>query len=367
MKSTARSVCWIVLGLVWANSSPSALGDDNTPIAFVELVCKSSKAATPQEEDQCLKAVKLALLEKYIASLGPERKPLVTARKEELAASIDTCLDNVVTRSKQFDTKTKTLTLAAQGDINTGRINQIIDGGAAVGAEKNPIVFIFVARRQQEVESKGPKVTTGSQETKSAEKNASEQSRPGETTVAAADKSSQAVSTISSVTRTADRIVYALEDNAKAGIDRTISKVLVDRGFDVVPASELLGVSKGDFDPDKIQKDFETSSQFTLEHQRMATRVCREAGAPMLAYGTLTLGVKSIDPANGRNTIVNVIVDAVVLDCRKPLTIKVGSIGALQVNGVGADQTEAETAALDLAATKAANVLADQLRNRGIR
>ena len=367
MRLTIPSIGWIVLGLAWASWTPPALGDDNSPIASVEVLCKSPKGASSDEEAQGLQAVKLALLDKYIASLGPERKPLVAARRGELVAALDGCLENVTTRSKQFDKKTQTLTLAAQGDINTGRINQLIDAGAAPAGEKNPIVFIFVARRQLEVESKGAKVTTASQEMKSAEKNASEQSKSGEATVATADKNSQAVSSISSVTRTADRIVYALEDNAKAGIDRAMSKVFVDRGFDVVPASDLIEPSKGAFDPDKLQRDFETSSQFTLEHQRMATRVCREAGAPMLAYGTLTIAVKAIDPLNSRNTLVNVIVDAVVMDCRKPLSIKVGSIGALQVNGVGADQTEAETAALEIAATKAAGVLADQLRNRGIR
>ena len=239
MRPTIPSICWIVLGLAWVSWATPALADDNSPIAAVDLVCKSPKGATPEEEAQALQAVKLPLLDKYIASLGPERKPLVAARRGDLEASLDGCLENVTTRSKQFDKKTQTLTLAAQGDINTGRINQIIDAAAAPAGEKNPIVFIFVARRQQEVESKGTKVTTASQEMKSAEKNASEQSKSGEATTATADKTSQAVSSISSVTRTADRIVYALEDNAKAGIDRTMSKVFVDRGFDVVPASDL--------------------------------------------------------------------------------------------------------------------------------
>jgi hypothetical protein len=367
MKAIIPSLRWIVLGLAWAGLALPAPGDDNSPIAFVELVCRSAKGASPEEEAQGLQAVKLALLDKHIASLGPERKALLAARRDELAASPDGYLENVATRSKRFDEKTKTLTLAAQADINSGRINQLIDGGTARAGEKNPIVFIFVARRQQEVESGGPKVTTASQELKSAKEESSAQSRSGQTTVATGEKRSQAVSSISTVTRTADRIVYALEDNAKAGIDRTMSKVFVDRGFDVVPASELIDPSKGEFDPDKLQKDFEGSSQFSLAHQRMATRVCREVGASLLAYGTLTIGVKATDPVNARNTVVNVIVDAQVMDCRRPLSIKVGSIGALQVNGVGADQTEAETAALDLAATKAANVLADQLRNRGIR
>ncbi len=370
MKLITRSSCWIVLGFALVGWSPLAHGADTSPIAAVEVVCKSSKGASPEEDAQGLKAVKLALLDKYIASLGAERKTQVAARRGDLAVSSDGYLENVTIRSKQFDKKTKTLTLAAQGDINDGRITQLIDAAAApVGdkGDKNPIVFIFVARRQQEVESKPAKVTTASQEMSSAQKDASEQSRSGQSTVTTGEKSSRAVSSISTVTRTTDRVVYVLEDNAKAGIDRTMSKVFVDRGFDVVPASDLVDPSKSEFDPDKLQKDFENSSQFTQEHQRMATRVCREAGAPMLAYGTLTICVKAIDPVNSRNTIVNVIVDAVVMDCRKTLSVKVGSIGALQVNGVGADQTEAETAALDIAATKAASVLADQLRNRGIR
>jgi hypothetical protein len=367
MKAVIRTARRLVFCVAWPGLILLALADDNSPISSVELVCRTSRGPSPLEEAQCMRALKLSLLEKYIASLGPERKGLVAARQQELAASIDTYLESVVVRSRQFEKKTKAFTLAAQGDINSARINQLIDGGTSASGPRNPIVFIFVARRQQEVESKGPKVTNGSQQIQTAETSTSEESKPGETTAGTAGKTSQATSTIRSVTRTADRIVYALEDNAKAGIDRTMSKVFVDRGFDTVPASELIGLSKGDFDPDKLQRDFEASSQFTLDHQRVATRVCREAGAPLLAYGTLTITAKTIDPANSRNTLVNVIVDAAVMDCRKPLTVKVGSIGALQVTGVGADQTEAETAAIDLAATKAANVLADQLRNRGIR
>ena len=151
------------------------------------------------------------------------------------------------------------------------------------------------------------------------------------------------------------------------GVQTCALPIFVDRGFDTVSAADLVDASKGLFNPDKLQKDFETSSQFSLENQRLAVRACRDAGAPMLAYGTLTIGVQRIDPVNQRNVIVNVTIDAQILDCRKSLTIKVGSIGAVQVEGVGADQTQAENAALDMAAAKAAQVLADQLRSRGIR
>jgi hypothetical protein len=346
--------------------SYSAVADDVSPVAVVELVCKSSKGPTPEEDAACLQSLKLALLDKYISSLGPERQPLVAARKAPLAAEIDTVLQNLTIRSRQFDKKTKSNTLAAQADISVAKVNQLIDVSPAPqagSADKNPIVFIFIARRQTEVETKSPKVTTGSKATQSAEMEAGSQSRGGEATTSTASRKAEATTTISSVTRTSDRIIYAIEDNAKAGIERTMSRVFVERGFDTVSAADLVDTN---FNPDKMQKDFETSSEFSLENRQLAARVCRGAGA-MLAYGTLTIGVQRIDPANQRNVIVNVIVDAVIFDCRKPLAIRVGSIGAEQVEGVGADQTQAETDALDKAASKAAQVLADQLRSRGIR
>jgi len=338
--------------------------EDTSPIAVAQLTCKGSKAACPEEEQQLVGSVKNALMEKYLESLPPERKPAVEARKAVLLSNLDRYLENFTVRSRQFDKKTRVYTLAAQADVNTTQINQLIDQGA--GGEKSPVVFIFVARRQAEVESRGPQVTTGTKETSAREAQAEARSSGGLASESSATKTSQAVTSASSETRFAERITYVLEDNAKSSIDSTISKVLVDRGFDVASAAELVDAPKGQFNPDVLQKDFETSSQFSLEHQRLATRRCREAGA-LLAYGTLTIGVKRLDPANNRNTIINVLVEAQIFDCRKPLAVKVGSIGALQVEGIGADQTQAETAAIEKAATSAANTLADQLRNRGIR
>ncbi len=353
-----------ILVICALNAGQSCNADENAPIAYTELVCKEAKGPSPTEEGQALRTVKVAMVEKYIASLGSERQALVSARRTEIVAAVDSYVENITIRSKQFDKKSKVLTLAAQGTVSKAKVDALIDSGSG---EKSPIVFIFVARRQSEVKNIGSVLETGTKDSISTTKSAAEESGKNEAVQSTGEETTAAKSSASSVTHKADKITYVLEDNAKSGIDGTISKVLVDRGFDVVPASELVGAPNGGFDADKFQKDFETSSEFTKEHQSLATRVCREAGAPMLAYGTLTIGMKKMDPVNNRNTIVNVIVDARVLDCRKQFAIKVGSIAALQVNGVGADQTEAETAALDIAAQKAATVLADQLRSRGIR
>jgi len=364
-KSKIMPVCRVVgLALGWLLCTTTR-AEETSPIAAVQLTCKGSKAASPEEEQKLVESAKNALMEKYLESLAPERKPAVETQKAVLFSNLDKYLENFTVRSREFDKNTRVYTLSAQADISATQINQLIDQGA--GGEKSQIVFIFVARRQAEVESRGPQVTTATKEMGARETQAEARSSGGQASESVATKTSQAVTSTSTETRFAERITYVLEDNAKASIDNTMSKILVDRGFDVASAAELVDASKGKFNPDVLQRDFETSSQFSLEHQRLANRVCREAGAPLLAYGTLTIGVKRLDPANNRNTIVNVRVDAQIFDCRKRLAVKAGSIGALQVEGIGADQTQAETAAIDSAATAAANTLADQLRNRGIR
>lgn len=340
-------------------------GEETKPIAVVELVCKGSKGPSADEESATVDQLKTKMLTAYFTSLGPERKIALDAKSALIFKNPDEYLRNFTPRTREFDKKTKVYTCSAQAEIDVSKVNMLIDSG--LPGDKNPIVFIFVARRQIEVETKSPKVTTGIQKISSEQKEAASQNRAGESSVSVGSKSAESVTTVSSVTKTADRVVYIVEDNAKASIDRTMTKVFVDRGFDTASAADLIEATKGVFNPDKLQKDFEVSSQFSLENQRLATKACREAGAPLLAYGTLTIGVQRPDSVNNKNVIVNVIVDAQILDCRKALTIKVGSIGALQVEGVGADQTQAENAGLALAASKAAQVLSDQLRIRGIR
>jgi len=361
-----KSFLAIVVTIQFFGLADILRSDDLSPIGAVDVSCKSAKGISPQEEASAVASLKIILIDKYIASLDPSRQAQVSARRAELVANPDAAMQNFGIRSKAFDKSKKIATLSAQADINKSKVDSLIDGNTG-GGEKNPIVFIFVARRQSEVESKGPIVKTGTKQDQGSKEEASAQNKGGVASATTSSSTTQTVTTADSVIRKADSIVYIIEDNMKAAIDRTMSKVFVDRQFDTVSAADLVEATKGAFNPDKLIKDFENSSQFTLENQRQAARACREAGAPMLAFGTLTIGVQRKDPVNNSRVLVNVIVDGQILDCRKALTIKVGSIGALQVEEPGADQTQAENAALVSAADRAANILADQLRARGIK
>lgn len=363
--------CIAVLCVTLQIAPTALLAEDTTPVALVEKLCKSSRGPTPEEDAEALRTCKISLLDKYISSLGQERQSLVSAKRAVLAADLDGTVQNYIERNRSFDKKTKLLTLSAQGNINIGKINQLIDQTQPQEPsvfKRSRILFVFAARRQDKIDTKSPNETTGSRFTKNTGQENSALSTQGKISTSSTNTSSEAVSTTSVVTRTADVINYIVENNAKASIDNAMSEVLVNRGFAIVPSEAIFTKTKGRCNPDNLIKDFETSSEFSQESKSSLMIGCRETKANMLAYGTLTIGTQRQDSVNAQNKIVNVMINAQILDCSdEDLPIKVGSIGALQVEASGADQTQAETAALKLAATKAAQVLADQLRSQGIR
>jgi hypothetical protein len=334
--------------------------------SFGSSVFKGKSSPTKAEEAMALAALKRSLLLQFINETPEPRRSLLNAKSDELVASIDIYLPQLTILDSKFDKATQTYTLVGEAEVDPVRFDKVIDRPGQSGKPEpapSNISWIFVARRQETVKEIGPKMAVGSSRLKSDEAAASASQQPGSSSVSATSKSQDATVTETAVTKTADDVVYRLEDNKKASIDAAMSKVFVDRGFDVVPASELVRLSSNTFNPDKLQADFKTSSQFSLENQQTATTLCREAGLPFLAFGALTIGVKEADPVTGM-TRVSVIIDAQVLDCRNKFVIKAGSIGALQVSALGPNQTEAETLALQRASEQAATIIADQLRQR---
>ena len=356
--------CLVFLDYLLPGQNLSAAGPVRVK-AFGSSVCKGKSSPTKVEEATALAALKRSLLLQFINETPEPRRSLLNAKSDELVASIDIYLPQLTILDSKFDKATQTYTLVGEAEVDPVRFDKVIDQPGKSGKDpaQSNISWIFVARRQETVKEIGPKVATGSSRLKSDEAAAITSQQPGSSSVSTTSKSQDATVTESAVTKTADDVVYRLEDNKKASIDAAMSKVFVDRGFDVVPASELVRLSSNTFNPDKLQADFKTSSQFSLENQQTATTLCREAGLPFLAFGALTIGVKEGDPVTGM-TRVSVIIDAQVLDCRNKFVIKAGSIGALQVSALGPNQTEAETLALQKASEQAATIIADQLRQR---
>lgn len=326
-------------------------------VVTIEIQCADPKGPSAQEEAKALDELKKIILQDYIQNSGGARQPLLAAHAAAMLQTPDQYLVGLTTSTRIYDAKSRRLTLGASAGIRIDAINRVIDQKSAA-TPAVPIVFIFVARRQQTVKEHDLAVTTGSRSGADASAVVSD-SRNG---VRAGASAGQSETTGGSTTRQADTITYEVEAQLRANIDRAMGKFFRQRGLKIIPSAELYEASDGKLDLDELQKDFRTSSEFSLKNRREITRVCRNLPKPaMLAFGTLTLGVKRLEASSGA-TVIDVMIDAQVLDCREALTEQVASIGNVRVSGAGVDQTSAERTALDVAAERAANDLVDQIK-----
>lgn len=350
-----RTILGLLAGIILslARLTAAQVGE----VVTIEIQCADPKGPSAQEEAKALEELKKIILQDYIQNSGGSRQPLLAAHAAAMLQTPDQYLVGLTTSTRIYDAKTRRLTLGASAGIRTDAVNRVIDQKPAA-TPAVPIVFIFVARRQQTVKEHDLEVTTGSRSGADAGAAVSN-TRNG---VGAAASAGQSVTTGGSTTRQADTITYEVEAQLRANIERVMGKIFRQRGMKIIPSLELYDASDGKLDLDELQKDFRTSSEFSLKNRREITRVCRNLPKPaMLAFGTLTLGVKRLEAASGA-TVIDVMIDAQVLDCREALTEQVASIGNVRVSGAGVDQTSAERTALDLAAERAANDLVDQLK-----
>lgn len=375
-------------------TEPALRAQDYSPTAAVQFQCKGTKSASEQEMASARVRLKVALLEKHIASCEPGRQQLLSSQRVAMEKDIDTLLLSYTERPPRFDGSTRILTLSAQCTINQGRIQQLIGGvrtmvsPAEESSPQKSMVCIFVARRQAKVQTKAAKVETGTQVRNSREAEKQSESSGGESRAAEHQASTEVVASISSTTRTADEIQYVIEDNAKAGIEGAIARVFVERGYDIRPSSTLVAASKGKFNIDGLLSDFERGSQFSEANLDAIAKACYNAGVDMLSFGTLTIDAQMRDTVVANQVVVNVRVDGQVLDCSRlgktrarldddgniveqPRNYVITTVKARtpsrQISKAAPDQSQAETLALDEAADSVANLLADQLTAAGIR
>jgi hypothetical protein len=348
----------VLLCLCLAVLSPRSSAAQVGEVVTIEIQCADAKGPSPQEEAKALEELKKIILQDYIQNAGGARQSLLAAQASVMLQTPDAYLVGLTTSTRIFDAKTRRLTLGASAGIRTDAVSRLIDQKPAA-APSVPVVFIFVARRQSQVFEHDLQVTTAARS--GADATASVGTGPNSARAAVSVGQSETTGGGGTLSR-ADTITYEVEAQLRANIDRTMSRIFKQRGLRIVPSAELYDASDGKLDLDDLQKDFRTSSEFSLKNRREITRVCRNLPVPvMLAYGTLTLGVKRLEAGSGA-TVVDVMVDAQVLDCRGPIAEQVASIGNVRVSGAGVNQTAAERTALDLAAERAANDIADQIK-----
>jgi len=338
----------------------------------------------PDERQEAMTKAKVAALETHIAESSRGLLQSFTQRRAEFVSNIDRYVLATVVLSENEDSKAKTYSVVARIDLNQALLRADLEAGSAVGqsasAERSLVALLFMARRQSSVQSFDDKVFRRADASSAANAQAREGERTSEgesigassiSTSGSIERSSSqkvdtSVSTTTggSTTRKADAVAWDVSNASE--INTAMTGVLSDAGFEVVEAEFVEGESGGQLDIERIRSDFSTGSDLSPDVLRATVAGVRHAQIPLLAFGTMDVGMRDIDPVTG-NTRVFVTVIGKVMDVSGRFPRTLASVGPVQYAGLGPDESVARTNALSQAAEKAAQNIVDALNARQVR
>lgn len=338
----------------------------------------------PEERQEALAKAKLAALETHVAQSSRGFLQAFNQRRAEFIANIDRYVLAATILSENEDRDSKTYSVVARIELNEALLRADLETGSAVGqastGERSLVAVLFMARRQGTVQSFDDKVYQRA-DTRSAvdgRERVGEQTREGEsigaTSIATSGsiqrdqsvvvETSTATTTGGSTTRKADAVTWEVSNSAE--INTAMTGVLGDAGFEVVEAEYVEGESGGQLDIERIRRDFSTGNDLSPDVLRATVAGVRHAQIPLLAFGTLDVGMRDTDPVTG-NVRVFVTVSGKVMDVSGRFPRTLASVGPVQFAGLGPDESVARTNALDQAAEKTAQQVVDALNARQVR
>lgn len=309
------------------------------------------------------------------------------------------------------DKKTRTYTLVINASLNVDAINNALQANSAVAntsrAQRSYITFIFVARQQSSVTSFGAQRTTrltvnsgarGSMRAQAAgnSQSYSTTSRHANGMDMAAQSGTQQgyasshhgdrsahtgsqserhgtystsrhatvnVRSASRVVRRADVTRYRVRRSGT--IDDVISNILSQAGYQVVDAKFIATRTHNLLSVSAFEKEFGKGNDISQTTLANAAQAAQEVHVPYLAYGTLDVGLQSVDPATGLKRVY-VEVTAKVYNLSGLFPITVAAVGPVQYAGLGPNAAVARTNALKLAARNAAQKLVAEMDAKGV-
>lgn len=338
----------------------------------------------PEQRREAEARATMAAVEAYLAETSAARTKLFAARRDELGRAMSRYVTQVVVLNDNLDRKGKVYSVTVRADINSTLLQAEIDAGSATAqtpqSERSLLALLFMARSQASVQTFDDKVykRADAEASRSAQHDYRERSSEGEhigATRVATDGSVQqsdndklrvsvATTEGGSVTHKADAVTWQVAN--ASSVNSAMTGVFAASGYEAVEAEYVEGESGGKLNIERVRSDFSTGSDLSAGVLSSTVAGVRTAGIPLLAVGTLDVGLRDTDPVSG-NVRVFVTVTGKVLDVAGRFPRTVSSVGPVQFFGLGPNQTVAQNNALTLAAERAAQIMVDELNVRGVR
>ena len=318
-----------------------------------------SDSPTDEEKAQALKKAKITALKNYFSSLGPSQQRLLRDLQPRIEMNPDEFLTGCTIVAQDIDENMKVFNLVIRAGINEQLINSELKTNTpsnhATTGSGSAFSSLFVARRITESQQFMDKKTL-----------------VGHSESEISGNYSQGVETATrtEMSRSGGNVVRKVAKNKYGKLSSTdfnaaFNEIMTSNGFETIDypdvASECGGPAYSD-----LQIAFMKGHELPQNLRTKAIKAAKKCDVQFFAAGYLNVGAPESDNISGNRKVV-VSVNGMVWNIQKRLPRKVGSVGPVQAFGLGPDDDTARRVALEIAAKKAADIIASQLGVKNIK
>lgn len=351
------------------------------------------KEAPPAIKQKAQQEAALKAVEAYFAEAGQsEAANFDSVRLKILENQGRYILDTVVI-SETDNTKDYQYSVAVRISINVANLRNAMNANSAIGragdAEKSALSFVFVSRQVASTKSyddrvykrqEGSSQVSGAasrQEKSSLKEKTSEgesvkrsqvethgarsEERDESVKMDASAKTVVTSETGGSTTRKASESTWRLLPSAD--LNQVFVAAFSQAGYDVIESGM---VESERFKVSEIENDYKSGNDLQPKTLRAIAGGMKDASIPLIALGTLDVGLPEKDPQTGLMRVA-VTVNAKIWDVTKPIPRTRAAVGPVAFSGVGPNEDVARGNALKAAASSAAQELSSRMAAMGMR
>jgi hypothetical protein len=337
-------------------------------IAYPYVPRGFSGKPNPDEVASAVKSAKVNALRAYMSSLDQNTRLNFEKIQTLVEADIDRFVPKMSLLRNDYDKKQKLIYITLNAAIDSSRIrDRITASGTAAQVPKNEKSYIcgaFVARRQKSVTAFKEKVTTVSRDSLSKDELQEVATNGTQTSISAESNVETLRTTGGSSTTKSDEIIWDVFPSEI--LDISMSGILKTAGYRMVPAKLLGSKSGGLVSVEALKDDYSTGNDLSERTQENFVEGCTKLKITYLTTGTMSVQPPSRHPITGQ-IMVNINVNAQVLDLSGLFPEVVTSIGPVQYSALGDTQTTAENNAIKIASEEASRLIVAGLQQANAR
>jgi hypothetical protein len=347
------------------------------------------KEAPATVKQKARQEAELKAIEAYYAEAGQSESANFDAiRSKVLQEPGRYILESTVIAEKD-DNKDYQYTTTVRVSLNVANLRNAVQAKSAVvqaaDSEKSALSFVFVSRQVDSTkkfddrvfkrEDRSASLSVAQKDSNAVTEKSSEGESIQRSQVSTHGSSSrtetQGTDIAAKSTRTSETggstVSRASESTWRVMPSANLNQVFVAQfsqaGYDVI---ESAMVETDKFKVADIENDYKSGNDLQPKTLRAVAAGLKEAQIPLVALGTLDVGLPAKDPQTGLMRV-SVTVNAKVWDVTKPIPRTRVAVGPVSYAGVGPNDEDARSSALKLAASNAAQELSSRMTTMGLR